>query len=261
MFNSGNLKVAKGDYETAEQTYHDSYKSMVDSSQLLYTSKNSLVAFIRQQKVAKDQLDTIDDVLRYRNLQLEVRSFEQVEERTQRQINENLAAKGNNGMVGVAAGTAAAVAGVAAPSALMALTTTFGVASTGTAISTLSGAALTNATLAAIGGGSMAAGSAVLSVLGPIGIISGLVIMSVTGFRTNKKNKAAIEQYDAASNKLTNATSVNRHATDRISELDDKISGVLQSVGTAEFNSLSLSNQLKKLLSAAELLNTPVTGD
>ena len=99
MFNSGNLKVAKGAYETAEQTYHDSYKSMVDSSQLLYTSKNSLVSFIRQQKIAKEQLDTIDDVLRYRNLQLEIRSFEQVEERTQQQIDENMAAKGSNGIL------------------------------------------------------------------------------------------------------------------------------------------------------------------
>lgn len=77
--------------------------------------------------------------------------------------------------------------GVAAlgPTAAMGIATTFGVASTGTAISALSGAAATNAALAwlgggtlAAGGGGMAAGSALLALAGPLGwTIAGIAIV------------------------------------------------------------------------------------
>ena len=77
--------------------------------------------------------------------------------------------------------------GVAAlgPTAAMGIATTFGVASTGTAISALSGAAATNAALAwlgggalAIGGGGMAAGNALLALAGPLGwTIAGIAIV------------------------------------------------------------------------------------
>ncbi len=74
---------------------------------------------------------------------------------------------------GVAAGTAVATM---APTVAMWVATTFGTASTGTAISALSGAAATNAALAwlgggavAAGGGGMAAGHALLALAGPVG--------------------------------------------------------------------------------------------
>ncbi len=81
------------------------------------------------------------------------------------------------GAVGIGAGVAAggAVAGIA-PTAAMWVATTFGTASTGTAISALSGAAATNAALAWLGGGALAtggggivAGQALLALAGPIG--------------------------------------------------------------------------------------------
>ena len=61
---------------------------------------------------------------------------------------------------GVMVGGAAAGVGVAAlaPTAALAVATTFGTASTGVAISTLGGAAATNAALAWLGGGALAAG-------------------------------------------------------------------------------------------------------
>ena len=78
------------------------------------------------------------------------------------------------------AGAAGASLGVAVvtmgPTVAMGVATTFGVASTGTAISALSGAAATNAALAwlgggalAVGGGGMAAGEAFLALAGPVG--------------------------------------------------------------------------------------------
>lgn len=90
------------------------------------------------------------------------------------------------GLGGAAVGTAGGFAAAGATtSAVMAL----GTASTGTAISTLSGAAATNATLAALGGGAisaggggMALGTAVLggATLG-VGLLVGGIIFNFTG--------------------------------------------------------------------------------
>ena len=98
------------------------------------------------------------------------------------------------------AGTAGVGVGVAfaalAPTAAMGIATTFGVASTGTAISALSGAAATNAALAwlgggalAAGGGGMAAGNAFLAMCGPIGwTIAGVALLG-SGFLLYKGNE------------------------------------------------------------------------
>lgn len=88
------------------------------------------------------------------------------------------------------AGAAGAGVGVAVvtmgPTVAMGVATTFGVASTGTAISALSGAAATNAALAwlgggalAAGGGGMAAGEAFLALAGPVGwAIAGVALLT-----------------------------------------------------------------------------------
>lgn len=90
------------------------------------------------------------------------------------------------GLAGAAAGTAG---GFAAAGATTAVVSAIGTASTGTAISTLSGVAATNATLAALGGGSLAAGgggmAAGAAVLGGAaagaGILVGGIIVNVIG--------------------------------------------------------------------------------
>lgn len=103
------------------------------------------------------------------------------------------------GIGSAAAGTAGgfAAAGVTT-SAVMAL----GTASTGTAISTLSGVAATNATLAALGGGAVAAGgggmalgSMVLSgaTMG-VGLLIGGVIFNLTGSKLSDKADEAYSQ-------------------------------------------------------------------
>ena len=103
------------------------------------------------------------------------------------------------GAVGVGAGVAVVTLG---PTAAMGVATTFGVASTGTAISALSGAAATNAALAwlgggalAVGGGGMAAGNAFLALAGPAGwTIAGLSIAaSGLMFFKTKSDKERLE--------------------------------------------------------------------
>lgn len=71
---------------------------------------------------------------------------------------------------------------------------TFGAASTGTAIATLSGAAATNATLAFFGGGSLAAGG--LGIAGGTAVLGGLVAapaLLVLGFVTGAKASANLD--------------------------------------------------------------------
>lgn len=104
---------------------------------------------------------------------------------------------------GIAAGGAIATLG---PTAAMAVATTFGTASTGTAIASLSGAAATNAALAwlgggalAAGGGGMSAGSAFLAMAGPVGwAIGGIAVVGGGAFAAIKNKKAAEKANDIA---------------------------------------------------------------
>lgn len=102
------------------------------------------------------------------------------------------------GVGGAAVGTAGGFAAAGATtSAVMAL----GTASTGTAISTLSGVAATNATLAALGGGSIAAGGGGMAlgsaILGGATLGVGLL---VGGFIFNAAGSALSEKADEAYN-------------------------------------------------------------
>ena len=103
------------------------------------------------------------------------------------------------GLGGAALGTAG---GFAASGATTAAVMALGTASTGTAISALSGAAATNATLAALGGGSLAAGGGGIAlgttILGAatlgVGLLVGGVIFSCTGSKLSSKADKAWEQ-------------------------------------------------------------------
>lgn len=103
------------------------------------------------------------------------------------------------GLGGAAAGTAG---GFAAAGATTSLVMAVGTASTGTAISSLGGAAATNATMAFLGGGSLAAGgggmalgTAMLSgVAAGAAVLVGGIIFNVTGCKLSKKTDEALKQ-------------------------------------------------------------------
>jgi len=112
------------------------------------------------------------------------------------------ASKSTNRVSGSVAGAGVATgAGVAAfgPTAALAVATTFGTASTGTAISALSGAAAANAALAWLGGGAvvaggggMAAGNALLAAAGPVGwAIGGVALAGGATYAHIKNGKIA----------------------------------------------------------------------
>ncbi|NKY63216.1 hypothetical protein HGA04_11150 [Gordonia rubripertincta] len=91
--------------------------------------------------------------------------------------------------------TAGAAVASMAPTAALWVATTFGTASTGTAISALSGAAATNAALAwlgggavAAGGGGAAAGGALLALAGPVGwTVAGATLLASVALFTKSK--------------------------------------------------------------------------
>lgn len=101
--------------------------------------------------------------------------------------------------------TAGAAVASIAPSVAMWVATTFGVASTGTAISTLSGAAASSAALAWLGGGTLAAGgggtvagAALLSMAGPVGwTVAGATLLASIALFSKKKSENRKAKHEA----------------------------------------------------------------
>jgi len=132
----------------------------------------------------------------------------------------------------------AAVASLA-PSAAMWVATTFGTASTGTAISALSGAAATSAKLAwlgggalAAGGGGMAAGNAFLALAGPVGwSISGATLLASVALFANKKMKLGKEKKEEIEAVLRNVESI-KEINCTVKQLLDKTAKLREMLNT-----------------------------
>ena len=190
------------------------------------------------------------------------------------------AKKGAGGAAaGVGAGGAIAAMG---PTAAMWVATTFGTASTGTAISALSGAAATNAALAWLGGGvaagGMAAGNALLALAGPIGWgIAGASLVATFFITRNKKKKIEAEKQETIS-KIKRAISSTKECRGKIADLHGRIndlryklihaeSQLREDVYGADYMSLSedaklaLGALVNNTLSLSELLNKTIDYD
>ncbi len=174
---------------------------------------------------------------------------------------------------GVAGGTAA----VAAPHAALMGVSALASASTGTAISSLSGAAATNATLAWLGGGSlaaggggMAAGQAVLGLVAaaPAAFIGGITV-AVVGSKQKTSAKKYAADVDIACENIRTATDLMPKISERVTEL----SGVLRSlvdradcaIGILEglafdpdLHASHFSTALQLVRAIREVVNTPV---
>lgn len=130
----------------------------------------------------------------------------------------------------VGAGAVGAAAGFAVYGGVMAL----GAASTGTAISSLAGAAATNATLAAIGGGSLATGG--LGIAGGTAILGAAVaapVLAIAGWAYNSHGDEALRNARKASNEVDEAVEKLGKAIDqlgRTGEYARKIKNTLSSI-------------------------------
>lgn len=207
--------------------------------------ENNGSAILRQRERSVDLLENVENLVNsianhpknfdadFQEIQLYKKEFKDVCDYATQEL--GVAKKS---MAGVGAGVAGGMAVASlAPSAAMWVATTFGTASTGTAISTLSGAAATNAALAwlgggaaAAGGGGMASGTALLAMAGPVGwTIGGATLLASIALFANKKIKIGKEKKEEIEAVLHNVKSVNEVNVKMQSLLDktDKLRSML----------------------------------
>lgn len=190
--------------------------------------------------------------------------------------------------ISVEKNSGAAVFGIGAgiatlgPTAAMGVATTFGVASTGTAISSLSGAAAYNAALAWLGGGAliangggMTAGSALLALTGPIGwTIAGVAFLGSGWFIWKaRKDKEIIEKLFLLINKRDqiNYGSAIHDMKNRLKNVKKDIeilNGAIKNIGTfgTDYRAMTQSQQYSlgdfynQMKASSALLLKPIKG-
>lgn len=212
--------------ESSITEYNDAYTLMNDKGIKLFVERNRAVDAISNVEELVNSISNTPKSFQadFEEISVNRAKFIDSCEFAERELHEARKAASNAG-AGLAAGASVAFMG---PTAAMWIATTFGTASTGTAISALSGAAATNAALAwlgggalAAGGGGMASGSALLAMAGPVGwtIAGATLLTSILLFTTKKAklNKQKNEEIAAV-----------KDNTLRVKEMDAKIFELLQ---------------------------------
>lgn len=187
--------------EKREQ-YNISHKAMTEACGNLYNQRKQAVELIISvEQIINSIANTPKEFSKKMGeVHQEINCFNETEKYAKKAYEASVKAGKN-----IAGGTAVGV-GIAsmAPTALMGIATTFGTASTGTAISVLSGAAAQKAAVAWLGrtfagfavkgGAGMAAGNAFLALAGPIGWGITATTVVVALFDLSKENKKISEQ-------------------------------------------------------------------
>lgn len=211
MFNNSLKKEALRIHEETLTRYNKSYEEMRKSCEQLYEIRKNSVELIQLvQRVVNSIANTPKEFdTELGKIGKELSKFSETEEYAKEAYNASLKA-GVNIVGGAAAGLGVASM---APTALMSIATTFGTASTGTAISALSGAAAQKAAMAWLGrtfagfavkeGAGMAAGQAFLALAGPIGwgitaASTGISLILLTNKNKELANNAVKEAKEIA---------------------------------------------------------------
>ncbi len=209
---------AKSDLESMRSKTQSRMKSLGKTKFEIY--RNSIVPFFEtfsQIKSVNFNDDTLLDefqlprVSRDEMLEMEESAFE-----IKQVVSGGLSAIGSGGLAGLAA-----YGGVG----------TFGAASTGTAIGGLSGAAATNATLAWLGGGSLATGG--FGMAGGMAVLGGVVagpVLAVGGMMLASKAEAAkhdayanFDKAELAAEEMKSAAVVTQSIGKRFTEINTKL--------------------------------------
>ncbi|AMY05985.1 DNA polymerase III subunit gamma/tau [Staphylococcus condimenti] len=195
MFNKENRKQALRNYEINAEEYEKERGLLVTDSEELYATRLILKEHVKKiWEFLNNMRNKPEEVqVKVEKLRIEFAKFENFVKEVNAEVESTLKKSAGSIGTGIAAGAGVAAFG---PAAAMAIATTFGTASTGTAISALSGAAATNAALAWLGGGALvaggggtAAGTTLLALSGPIGWTIGGISLVGAGIFTNSKNK------------------------------------------------------------------------
>ena len=196
MFNLSVRREALTKLEGTVKRYEKTRKSVQRASERLFKQRKRAAGEVIEaveeyvSMLANSPKEFDKSVAKYR---MEADRFDRTVQRLETEAIEATKIASATSAAGGTAGVGVAALG---PTAAMAVATTFGTASTGTAISALSGAAATNAALAWIGGGTLAAGGGgmatgqfILALAGPVGwTISGVAIVG-SSIYLNKRNK------------------------------------------------------------------------
>ena len=197
------LQMAQKRAEEAVKKTNKKIEELGERTNSLYIALNTIQAlFDRIRNVPEEEK------VKYEELKSIRVSWKQQAEAIEKEYKKTEVKAAGQGAAGIGAGVAVAALG---PTAAMGIATTFGVASTGTAISALSGAAATNAALAwlgggalAAGGGGMAAGQAFLALAGPVGWAIAGVSLAASGllfFKTQSDKKRLEDIFTLISNR------------------------------------------------------------
>lgn len=250
MFNNNLKKEALKIHEKTLAEYNASYGIMGKSCELLYEIRGKSVELI---KLVQEVVNSIANTPKQFDTELgkigkELTKFKETEQYAKEAYDASLKAG-----VNIVGGTTAGI-GIAsmAPTALMSIATTFGTASTGTAISALSGAAAQKAAMAWIGrtfagfavkeGAGMAAGQAFLALAGPIGwgitaASTGISLISLTN-----KNKDVAEKAVKEAKEIAKAREALDETTEKINALKAKTDRLFDDMNREKSKIMSFMN-------------------
>ena len=272
-------KEAIAIHERAAQKYNEIYEHTKWLCEKLYDTRRESVRMIGE---AEELINSIAKTPKEFGEKLQMISAENEKFRATEEFAMQASEESKKMGLGAAAGVAggAAVASMA-PKALMWVATTFGTDSTGTAISSLSGAVATKAALAWLGGGALGAGGAgvaggqaLLALAGPIGWGIAGTSVGLTAVFQGRKNKELAEKAVQEAQKITVAGAELKEASEAINDLQQKtllLHGKLTATlakeqkyigadyeALTEEEQLSLGAFVNNTLALAELLNKTV---
>ncbi|EHL16182.1 hypothetical protein HMPREF9629_01438 [Peptoanaerobacter stomatis] len=202
MFNNNLKNEALKIHEDIVKKYNDSYSNMLENSEKLYVIRKKSIELINLVEMVINSIahtpkefDTnIGKIVK------DISQFRETEEYVQEAYKKTVKVAEN---IGKNTAFALGIASMA-PNAFMAMATTFGTASTGTAISALSGAAAQKAAIAWIGrtfagflvkeGAGMLVGNMFLGLIGPIGWGIGVIGISRSIFSLSEDNKKIADE-------------------------------------------------------------------
>ena len=209
LFNSKLRQEAVEGYKESIRLYNDEADNLANKSTELYQIREKAVKVVKiiEERISKLANKPKEFETKLEEIDVEIQNFEDKQIAISQSIKEAELASGSTAATASLSALGVTVATLG-PTAAMGVATTFGVASTGTAISSLTGAAANSAALAWLGGGSvaaggggMAAGKAFLALAGPVGWgIAGVMLTASVGagVLANRKNeevaKEAIEE-------------------------------------------------------------------
>ena len=198
LFNDKLRSEAVANYHESIQIYNEKATELTNKSTDLYQTRDKAIKVVKivEERISKLANKPKEFETKLEEINIEIQNFEDKQLAITQAIKEAELASGSTAATASLSALGVTVATLG-PTAAMGVATTFGVASTGTAISSLTGAAANSAALAWLGGGSIAAGNAFLAMAGPVGWgIAGLMLTASVGAGVfaNKKNEEVAKE-------------------------------------------------------------------